>query len=82
VITGKRHLALSVMQLLIRCRADVNVTDAGNQTPLHLAAKSGRVAQVRELIVHGKARLNQRDTSGQTPLHLAALHDVTGKYYL
>jgi ankyrin repeat protein len=75
-LTGRRHLP--VMQLLIRCRADVGVTDAAKQTALHLAAKAGREKQVRELIVHGKARMNQRDVCGQTALHLAAVHDVTG----
>jgi ankyrin repeat protein len=66
------------MQLLIRCRADVGLADAGSQTALHVASKSGRPELVRQLLVHGKAHVNRQDNGGNTPLHLAAKYDFSG----
>ncbi len=66
-----------MISLLIRCGANVNMVDRGFQTPLHVAAKIGRVNNVEELL-HAGAKPDLKDNSGQSPLHLAAAKDTTG----
>nr|AOG62264.1 ankyrin repeat protein [uncultured organism] len=41
-------------------------------TPLHSAAESGDVDQVRELLQQGKYAVNCTDSKGHTPLHYAS----------
>jgi ankyrin repeat protein len=58
-----------VLDALIDARADVNVTDADSQTPLHVAASMGNSKAV-ERIIHAGASLDARDVDGETPLML------------
>ena len=50
--------------------ADVNVLDEDGVTPLHLAARNGRVGVVGVLLEHG-ANVGAEDKEGRTPLHVA-----------
>ncbi|MBU0717999.1 MAG: ankyrin repeat domain-containing protein [Planctomycetes bacterium] len=64
-----------VMELLLAGGADVNARTAittNEQTPLHLAAKSGDKDRVAILIEHG-ADVNALDVAGSTPIHMACL---------
>lgn len=48
-------------------RQDIDLTDAGGRTPLHIAAETGNGALLKALVEKG-ASVNARDASGQTPL--------------
>jgi len=50
----------------------VNVLDEDNLTPLHIAARNGRVGVVRVLLEHG-ANIGAEDKIGITPLHAAVV---------
>ena len=47
------------------------MTDRQGQTPLFLAAESGRIEVVRYLLEHG-ARVDIKDDTGKTPIDAAA----------
>ena len=49
----------------------VNLRDASEKTPLHIAAAFGDTKMCRLLLSHGAA-LNNRDNNHRTPLHLCA----------
>ena len=49
----------------------VNAKTANGETPLHLAARHGRIEVVR-LLIENKADVDMKDKSGETPLHEAA----------
>merc|ERR1712083_353549 len=51
--------------------ASMEITDKAAQTPLHWAAKNGRI-QVVKLLVKAQANLEKEDTVSQTPGHLAS----------
>jgi len=53
--------------------ADVNMTDAQGNTPLHHAAWKGNLSVAEYLLKKG-ASVNVKDHAGQTALHLAATH--------
>jgi cytohesin len=52
-------------------RADLDVWDCNNQTPLHFASEQGHVAVVSVFLNEGACQ-DIRDHNHQTPLHLAA----------
>lgn len=58
-------------ELLIDAGADVNFEDDEGSTPLHEAAKEGRVEVGRVLLKRG-AKVNAINNHKQTPLHVAA----------
>ena len=60
----------SVKQLLAN-GADVNVKNASEWTPLHIAAQFGHVEMVEFLLSKG-ANVNAKDLWGKTPLNRAA----------
>lgn len=61
--------AAELADVLNRCHADVNQRTSDGATPLHVAAKNGRAAQVKTLLAH------QADPTaawcGMTPLYVA-----------
>ena len=53
--------SVKIIKMLDNARADVNVKDFNNKTPLHLAARKGRVEAVRCLmeITHDRAKARE-----------------------
>ena len=64
---------LDMISILIRYKADVNITDKHLRTPLHRAAQFGHVEAVRLLLRLG-ADPNAKDENGWTPLDRGAAH--------
>jgi len=56
----------------LRIESSFDLKNADGQTPLHLAAASGKVAAVEYLIEHD-ANVNATNRLFQTPLHMAAM---------
>ena len=54
-------------QYLLQKNGNVGIVDANGATPLHVAAKLGRIRYARALIERG-APVNGKDLSGATPL--------------
>ena len=50
----------------------VDVRDRRHATPLHAAARAGKLETVKWLIKEGGARLDAQDDRGATPLHAAS----------
>ena len=67
---GPQMLA-DIARLLLDHGAHVNARADADLTPLHVAAKWGRVGVVRVLLEHG-ANVGAKDNEGKTPLHAAA----------
>ena len=67
---GPQMLA-DIAQSLLEHGADVNARADTDLTPLHVAAKWGRVGVVHVLLEHG-ANVGAEDNEGKTPLHAAA----------
>ena len=68
----KRGIVLvsTFIRLLLEHGADVNAPDSDHSTPLHVAAKLGRVNVVRVLLEHG-ASVNLQNNEGKSPLEVA-----------
>ncbi|KAL8785217.1 MAG: hypothetical protein Q9213_003486 [Squamulea squamosa] len=62
-----------VLTMLIRKEASLTVFNKDGQTPIHLAAQTGRVDAVRLFLNHGVAP-NLRSQDGYTPLHWATFN--------
>jgi ankyrin repeat protein len=63
-----------MVALLLRCKADVNVTNEKNQTPLRAAVDYGRKDMV-EMLLHANADPNTADADNHyTPLHVAVMN--------
>jgi ankyrin repeat protein len=60
----------NIVQALLAAGADVNAKTASGLTPLHYAARIGRVDIVRLLLARG-ASVSPQDQDGDTPLHEA-----------
>jgi Ankyrin repeats (3 copies)/Ankyrin repeats (many copies) len=66
-----------VARLLLKHGADVNARtdeDKGHSTPLHLAARYGRIEVAHVLLQHG-ANVGTKDSGGRTALHRAVLYE-------
>ncbi|XP_056594447.1 ankyrin repeat and SOCS box protein 10 isoform X1 [Triplophysa dalaica] len=57
-----------VCQLLVAAGADIHISDADKQTPLHMACKNANPDVVDMLLNHG-ALVNEMDYGGDAPLH-------------
>jgi ankyrin repeat protein len=68
----------SLIEDLVKLRADVNAQDDNGQTPLHDAINKRSINMVETLLAQGAA-IDIPDSSGQTPLHMAA-KDLSSKY--
>ncbi len=62
-----------VVELIVSLSEEGADSGGGPELPLHLAARNGRVAEVREHIEQG-ADMDEADDHGLTPLHWAALN--------
>lgn len=71
LVDATRKNDSAAVKSLLDGKADPNVRDETESTPLHIAARNGSVDVVRMLIA-GKADVNATNKSGQTPLHCAA----------
>jgi ankyrin repeat protein len=65
--------SLEAVKFLVGLGADVNATNASDQTALHGAAYMGGNSVVRFLVERG-AKLNVQDAQGQTPYRIAEAH--------
>jgi ankyrin repeat protein len=63
-----------IVQLLLNHNADAHTGDGGNisLTPLHRAARSGHLEDVRKLLELNDAEIDSRNPRGSTPLLLAS----------
>ncbi len=59
-----------ILDLFIKCQADVNAADKEGLTPLHEAVIQGNLEMMDYLIEHG-ANVNCQDKQKRTPLHYA-----------
>jgi hypothetical protein len=59
--------------MLLKSGADSNITMENGETPLHVAARVGRLRIIKLLLLDG-ADLQKTSKEGETPLHLACLH--------
>jgi ankyrin repeat protein len=66
-IKRKEEKNFDVVQLLLDHNADVRVHDNKGNTPLHLAAESGRL-EIARILLKSNAEVNSRNDDGYTPL--------------
>jgi len=66
----------SILDLLLKHGADINVVDSTGCAPLHTAVQHIHLASAEKLISAG-ANLNQRHSTGNTPLHYAIQSDYS-----
>ncbi len=66
--------ALTIAQMLIAAKANVNISDSDGITPLEFVATMGYSTVAQALIAAG-AKVNAQDRDGLTPLHIAALNN-------
>ena len=57
---------------IIESKTDVNIRDALERTPLHIAAFSGQTEAI-ELLLQADAEIDTKDHTGMTPLHAAVI---------
>jgi len=67
--TNKNDVA--AVQRLLNEKANPDVRDRTESTPLHLAAQKG-LLEIAKALIAGKADVNLENKSGKTPLHYAA----------
>ena len=63
------------IEALLAKGADLNATDNGGNTPLHLAASSNSNSGVTKALLEAEADHNTINYFGETPLHLAAMYN-------
>ena len=80
---ASRYHHFSIVRLLLKFGADVQVQDHYNMTPLHLAIlgtldpiEDGRTSAITQLLVAHGASVDIWNKSNWTPLHFASLREV------
>ena len=76
------HLAVSrgqerMVELLIKCKADVNATNWWGQTPLLVSLWRNPKPTMITLLLDAQTNPTPNDAQGQTPLHMAILYNNT-----
>ncbi|KAF5204869.1 Potassium channel kat1 [Thalictrum thalictroides] len=66
---------------LIKCGADIKLTDKYEQTALHVAVRKGNLQTIKTLLEQG-ANVNKEDSRGWTPKNLAQLLEQKSIYDL
>ena len=67
-----RNGDIQTVQLLVDCRADVNVLNVDGQTPLHTAADGEKdCPELCSILLKHNAKIDAVDKDGNQPLHLA-----------
>lgn len=69
---------LEAVQLFHDCGANMTVKDDAEQTPLHMAVRSGHSETVQALITSDSSLVAAEDDTGQTPLHYACANGHGG----
>jgi ankyrin repeat protein len=64
--------ATRILDVLIKCGADVNKKDLDEWTPLHYAVNYNKIAAAKTLLAASGIDVNATTKEGNTPLHLAA----------
>lgn len=59
-----------MLTVLLKAGCDINAKTRWLETPLHYAARNGRLASVKQLVAAG-AQLDPKTTTGETALTLA-----------
>jgi len=70
LMTASAHADVDAVTLLLKWRANPNVSDRKGVVPLHMAICTGTSA-VADLLVRNGAEVNKPDRHGQTPLFFA-----------
>eukprot|EP01133_Synstelium_polycarpum_P007876 gene7876-9246_t len=60
-----------IVRILIKYRANLNILDPQNETPIHKAAWKNHVDTIRPLVETGKIDLTIKNKDGNTPLQMA-----------
>ena len=71
LLGAAREGQLSVVEALVKSRANLETRKAGGRTPLSLAAEKGQ-KEVVELLLNNKAQIEVKDRNERTPISLAA----------
>lgn len=69
-IGDSMRVKIDILVHLVGCGANINITDAIGQTPLHLALIAGH-EEIVKLLINWGAKLDIMDMLNQTPLKLA-----------
>lgn len=65
------------LNYVIKCNADIDISDSNGWTGLHHAAKNGDLEVCKELCEnrYNKANVNKFSNKGYYPIHIAAMFD-------
>ncbi|EGR33877.1 hypothetical protein IMG5_033560 [Ichthyophthirius multifiliis] len=64
----------TILKNVVKCDADINITDSNGWTSLHHASKNGDLATVQYLISE-KSDINKFSNKGYQPIHIAAMYN-------
>lgn len=80
-MTALHHAATAqtdkLVKLLIANEAEPKIVDSDGRTAVHLAAKGGKLENLKALVAKNRDLINSVDLNGSTPLHLASFHGRT-----
>lgn len=75
--SGLQNSCETVIEILVKAGADINLKNKRGRTPLHTAAARNNRKAVHTLLKN-QAKVDLQDNDGNTALHLAALN--VGRY--